>query len=386
MKPQHLVTVWNPRYAGDALEAHLRLLLDWDAKATAGNAGVEDVYVWWGKVRSAQRQQSMPHLEDIVALGADAGMDSSAGYETHLYITDYRSLYVADITGIVTDDPRAADSAHVPTYYSKLGLNCDCWFEIGDIRLIVKDDLEGVAAELAMLRNTRYSDRPVSLYGGMVDLPLLVARNDGRRFFDERERELFADGDLWARYDSEQGGVGALEAALREDHFGAAAWQVLEPSARRFIAMAEQTLRNHRRDPAADLTSVIVGYGKALEVQINALVKSAMVSASAPARRIKIESSTVILPDALPLTLRQLSFALGGETAFGDHLRQTLTDGGWLTADFAAILEGFAVEARNPAAHGECVSREIIFRWRDRLLGVGTESILTRLAKVQRKR
>jgi hypothetical protein len=134
------------------------------------------------------------------------------------------------------------------------------------------------------------------------------------------------------------------------------------------------------------LTSVIVGYGKALEVQINALVKSAMVSASAPARRIKIESSTVILPDALPLTLRQLSFALGGETAFGDHLRQTLTDGGWLTADFAAILEGFAVEARNPAAHGECVSREIIFRWRDRLLGVGTESILTRLAKVQRKR
>lgn len=25
---QHLVTVWNPHYAADAMEAHLRVLLD----------------------------------------------------------------------------------------------------------------------------------------------------------------------------------------------------------------------------------------------------------------------------------------------------------------------------------------------------------------------
>ena len=40
-------------------------------------------------------------------------------------------------------------------------------------------------AELKVLRNVHYNDRPVSLFGGMVDLPLIVTRPDGRRFFDE---------------------------------------------------------------------------------------------------------------------------------------------------------------------------------------------------------
>ena len=145
---QHLVTVWNPRYAADAMEAHLRLLLEWDARATREGTGYDDVYVWWGKVRSNQRQQPMPHLADIIALGADSG-DHDGDQETHLYLTDYQSLYLA-----------------------------------------------GVTAELARVRNARYADRPVSLYGGMVDLPLLVSRPDGRRYFDERDRELFADGQL----------------------------------------------------------------------------------------------------------------------------------------------------------------------------------------------
>ena len=35
-------------------------------------------------------------------------------------------------------------------------------------------------AELKLLRNPEYHDRPVSLYGGMVDLPLIVVRPDGK--------------------------------------------------------------------------------------------------------------------------------------------------------------------------------------------------------------
>ncbi len=383
--PQHLVTVWNPRYASDAMEAHLRLLLDWDAKATADTADPDAVYVWWGKIRSAQRQQSMPHLDAILALGAAAANAADPRDETHLYLTDYRSLYVAEVTAIVADDPRATDGDHVPTYYTTQQLHCDCWFEISDIRLLVKDDLEGVAAELTLLRNTRYNDRPVSLYGGMVDLPLLVARPDGRRYFDERERDLYADRQLWSRYDAEQGGVGALEATLREDHFGAEVWGTLEPSTRRFIAMAERTLRDHRRDPGADLTPVVVGYGKAIEVHTNALLRMAMAGAPDAARRVKLESHTALLPDALPLTIRQLAFALGGEIALGEHLRAVLADGAWLTREFAAILDAFAQEARNPGSHTEVVPRDVVVRWRDRMLGVGGESVFGRLGRVRRR-
>ncbi len=381
--PQHLVTVWNPSYAADAMEAHLRLLLDWDARDTRDGTDGEQVYVWWGKVRSNQRQQPMPHLNDIVQLGRDSA-DADRTRETHLYLTDYQSLYVADVTAIITDDPRTTDAAHVPAYYDALSLNCDCWFEITDIRLLVKDDLPGVVAELAKLRNTRYADRPVSLYGGMVDLPLLVTRPDGQRFFDERDNDLYADGQLWARYDAEHSGAGAIEATLREDHFGVDAWTMLEPGARRFIATAERMLRDHRQDPGSDLSAVITEYGKALELQTNAVVRGAMKGAPAAARLVKLESHTAQLPEELPLTLGKLARVLGGERDLAGHLCKVLKDGAWFTREFAVILDNFTSEVRNPASHGEVVSRETIVRWRNRLLGVGAESVMCRLAKVRR--
>lgn len=381
---RHLVTVWNPRYASDAMEAHLRVLLDWEAKSRRDEAGEDDVHVWWGKVRSNQRQRGMPHLSEVMQLGLDAA-ELDDNHETHLYITDYQSLYVADVQWIVTQDPRTTDAEHVPAYYDAMKLNCDCWFQIADIRLLVKDDLQGVITELGHLRNTRYADRPVSLYGGMVDLPLLVSRADGRRYFDVRERELYADNKLWARFDAEQGGVGALEASLRDDHVGNEAWSLLEPGAGRFIAMAERTLRDHRRDPAADLSPVMVGYGKALELQTNAILRAAMRTAPDAARWVKVEQHTARLPEALPLSLGPLARILGGERDLGDHLRQVLSDGAWFTNELAVILDRFAIEARNPASHGDVVARETIIRWRNRLLGVGGESVIGRVARVQRR-
>lgn len=59
--PQHLVTVWNPSYADDAMDAHLRVLLHWAEHARARDGGGEEAYVWWAKVRSPNRQQPLPH-------------------------------------------------------------------------------------------------------------------------------------------------------------------------------------------------------------------------------------------------------------------------------------------------------------------------------------
>lgn len=374
----HLVTVWNPAYATDPLEAHLRVLLDWDARVGAANA--DDVYVWWGKVKSGQRQQPMPHLDEVLALEDIAGDDA----EVHLYLTDYRSLYVADVHMVSADDPRAGDSDHVPEYYSKQQLTCDCWFLLRDIRALVRDDLEGVTAELARLRNARYADRPVSIYGGMVDLPLLVSRPDGRRFFDDTERTLLANGQRWARFDTEQGGVGAWAATLRDDHFGDRAWAALDVSAQQFLATAERTMREHRRDRGADLSPVLVCYGKAIEAQVNQVLRRVMRAAPPAAQRVKIGDHTRILSDSLPITLGQLGYILGGEPALGDYLRGALTDGAWFTGPFAAIIDEFAT-ARNPAAHGQTVERSTVVTWRNRLLGVGCDCVIARLALVAPK-
>lgn len=377
MRPQHLVTVWNPTYATNALEAHVRVLLDW---ARRTDVDPDEVYVWWGKVKSSQRQAAMPHLADVVALSPDDG----ATHEVHLYLTDYRSLYVACVDCVSTVDPRIEDAAHVPAYYDAESLRCDCWFLLRDIRLLVRDDLEGVADDLRRLRNTRYHDRPVSLYGGMVDLPLLVYAEEPRSFFEEGECRQLTGGTSWAVFDSEQRGVGAIEATLRHDHFGATAWQSLDGTARRFIAMAEATLREHRGDHAFDLSPVAVLYGKALEVQLSVVLRAGLRGLREPDCYVTVQGISHRLPDALPMTLSPLVDALAHDERRARHLASVLKDGVWLVEQCAAVVHAFAREARNPASHGDVVQRDVVMHWRDQLLGVGCEGVLPRLARVRR--
>jgi hypothetical protein len=74
---RHLVTVWNPSYADDALTAHASMLL----AAVRSAAAAKDwtaAYVWWGKVRSSHRLQPMPHLVDVLALDAALDQDEPA--------------------------------------------------------------------------------------------------------------------------------------------------------------------------------------------------------------------------------------------------------------------------------------------------------------------
>jgi hypothetical protein len=50
---------------------------------------------------------------------------------------------------------------------------------------VVSNDTVAVIEELKRLANTRYHGRPVSLYGGTVELPMIVTREDGRQWFPQ---------------------------------------------------------------------------------------------------------------------------------------------------------------------------------------------------------
>ena len=75
---QHLLTVWNPSYAGDAMDAHLRLLIEWAEKCRRGEADEEEVYVWWAKLRSPNRHTPLPHLHDILRIQQQVNADKRA--------------------------------------------------------------------------------------------------------------------------------------------------------------------------------------------------------------------------------------------------------------------------------------------------------------------
>ena len=380
MTDRHLLGVWNPSYAADAMDAHLRLLLANIAALRDGRLPEEEVYVFWGKVRSPQRRAQLPHLDEILAMDATLEGDR----ELHLYLTDYRSLYVGHVYEITTDDVRADEGSHVPAYYGEGGLQCDCWFRIGDIRRLVLDDTVAVIDELKKLRNTHYDDRPVSLYGGMVDLPLVVSRDDGERFFDPELRARLLEGKYWAEADAARTGLGAIERDLRENLFGAEAWNALDLTTRTFVATAEQIFRTHRADAGFDFAAVVVDLAKALEVQANLVVRRGLAGAPADRRRANVEGATRDLADGPPLSLGQLGRVLAEERPLAEALAARLRDGDWLVRQAAYVLRDIA-RHRNPAAHSEPVSRADAERLRNQLLGVGCYGDLIRLAGVRPK-
>lgn len=51
----HLLALWNPAYATNAMERHLQTLLSRIRQARDGEIDHDDVYVWWGKVRPPHR-------------------------------------------------------------------------------------------------------------------------------------------------------------------------------------------------------------------------------------------------------------------------------------------------------------------------------------------
>jgi hypothetical protein len=123
--PRHLVTVWNPLYARE-VEQHLAVLLHLARLCDDGKARDDDLYVWWGKVKSPNRQQPLVRAPDIRALGSDLA-NGTRETEAHLYVTDYRVLFVGELLAIHEGDLPAGENEHVPPYYAARKSRCDFW-------------------------------------------------------------------------------------------------------------------------------------------------------------------------------------------------------------------------------------------------------------------
>jgi len=80
---------------------------------------------------------------------------------------------------------------------------------------------------------------------------------------------------------------------LRANPCGAALWTNLDPAARAFMATAEQLFREHRNDAAFDLSVVIVNFAKAVEVQVNAVLRAALAGADRSLRLTNVNGNTV---------------------------------------------------------------------------------------------
>ena len=288
-------------------DAHLAALLHHAERAANGESTDDDTYVWWGRLHSKNRQQDeLANEQDLLEIEAELAAESASDREVHLYLTDYRSLYVGHIDEITRDPVATTDPGHVPHYYMDGAFDCDCWFRVLDLRRIVSDDLLGVIQELNQLQNVHYFDKPVSLYGGMVNLPLVVTRPDGACFFDDASYEALTDGRLWAEVDASRAGdaatIAALQRDLRDNLFGEDAWTGLAASARDFLSSAEKLLRDHRGDASLDFMPMVLNLAKAVEVQSYRTLSLGLRGAKPESRRALHNGRTVDVLDVGHLT------------------------------------------------------------------------------------
>ena len=383
--PRHLLSVWNPSYADDAMDRHLEVLLRWAARYAGGEVEDADVYVWWAKLRSPNRDEPLAHKDDLLALQAQ--IDS--GIETHLYLTDYRSLYAGHLVE-VTDRAVPADEGeqyrHMPAYYRDREV--DCWFRLRDIRRLIAGDGPATNEEIRNLLNVRYHRRPVSIYGGMIELPLVVERQDGATWFADAAE--LTGGRRWVVRDSElRGETERLSAELRDNLLGQEIWEALHPTSRTFLTTGEAVFRSRRDDPGFDFSPTAVEYCKAIETELNAAIFPAVQPAMAgkpPAEReIQNRDGTIDLGRSVP---RQTIGAVRHLLIHRPEMKRAIEeafpgrDATWLTTTLPDELEPL-LELRNPAAHDERITRERIAWWRQRILGIGCEGLLVRIVRIK---
>ena len=338
----------------------------------------------WAKLRSPTRQAPLPRAAEVLAIADQV----ASGVETHLYLTDYSSLYVAHVVEITADDvleefPDERD--HMPGYYD--GHDTDFWFRIWDVRRLVAADPPAIIEELKRLRNVRYHDRPVSLYGGIVDLPLIVTRNDDARWFVDIG--ALTEGRRWAERDAElKGETERLSAELRDNLLGHEIWDALEPSSRTFLTTAEAVFRARRGDPGFDFSGSALEMTKAVETELNALLFPSLrrLLARAPATDREVWAGAALLDLGSPVshqTLGTLRHLLKDEEKIRQPLRTALMhDWRWLEGELPAQLEPI-LDLRNPAAHERTVEREEMGRLRQSVLGIGCEGLLVRIVRAK---
>ncbi|MBA2245749.1 MAG: hypothetical protein H0W11_12390, partial [Gemmatimonadetes bacterium] len=344
----------------------------------------EPPFVWSAKLKSPNRQQPLPHGAEVLALQAQI----DEGIETHLYLTDYRSLNVGLVDEITDEDVLSdtpGEAEHMPAYYH--GRPADFWFRLLDLRRLVADDTVATITELQKLRNVRYHDRPVSLYGGMVELPLLVTREDNARWF--ADAAPLTEGRLWAQLDAEQRGeTERLSRELRDNLLGHLVWAVLEPATHTFLANAEAVFRSRREDPRFDFSGPAISYAKAVETELNALLfptlRRVLRGARPSEREVSVEGRRLDLGGQVPHqsigTLRNL---LQHNEVVQRAVRAALQhDHAWLLGQLPYQLTRLA-DLRNPAAHSGSVGREAAVALRDEVVGVGGEGVVVRIARAR---
>ena len=326
-------------------------------------------------MRSSHRRQPLKHLDTVLAIGRELRDDPDR--EGHLYLTDYRSLYVAHVDEIVAGDVWKPYRGHAPAYYDRLDLLCDFWYKLVDVRRLVADDSLAVISELKQSpRNVNYYDQPVS--------PL---RRHGGPAADRRPRRWPAvlRGQASATRSPTSGsGWSSMPRAA-----AMAPWR--RTSARTCSATWSGCCRPRPGAPSPPRrrsSATIATMPRSTSVpssptsprhwrsSCNAILHAVLGDIPEAARRVNVDGATTVLGPGRHLTLGQFAHALTKEPALVAALESAPPARRVVHRQPATYRQGAGRHTESPVmSTRERVGREVATGMRDKLVGVGLPGV-----------
>lgn len=217
-------------------------------------------YAYWGKIISKDRNKNI-NLDKMKKVIEE---NKSAGHSTHLYISDFKNLWVGKVEEI--KDNIGTDFQTLSFYKDK---NVEVWFKISDFTLI-EGTYEGTVKKLShFFIDNEYMSLKIdelSPFTSGISYPAYIQDLANEMYFDENEgKQLILEHSELMLNNS----LGRVTKILQIYAFPEEVYNLIPHSARIEIEGAELDLLENRTHNYA---KVAFSYIKALEIIINHLV------------------------------------------------------------------------------------------------------------------
>lgn len=353
----------NDQYEQDYTQAHefYDFLKDIIQKENSGSA-------FWGKIIGADRKPSVP-LKDFQAVLEN---NQKNNLSTHLYITDFKNIWVGKVSSIGNRLPKDAKTL---SFYE--GKNVEVWFELSDFMLL-EHNTEETANKLSELYiENEYSEKVIhglSPFTTSIRYPCLIQDLAEEPYFDTQDTELLI---LKSNPAITKSNSNQVLKNLHTYVFPEEMYSKIPHAAKLEIEAAEVDMMEHRHH---NMKKIAFNYLKALEIVLNDLIIQTIkksgngnhffVDATSAPPKLYLNPTKDYL---IPLKQFNKHFSAGHLLHFMDRastqshigFKKSFADHKpfvrFLISEVNTIIkDNFLIEIRNALAHGE--SEKLTFR------------------------
>ena len=241
---KNILVLYNPYYQKDVIEQHLQILKERNSVA-------------FGKIKSKLRENSdNPNEEELEAIYDNVSRDNPM----QLFLTDYNSIYVANVISVKKTRPRIIKA---PKYYDKIDV--EMWYIFDDLRLIIKDNFQSIRDNiLANFIATNFNNRTYAVYGNKYVYPMQITMKEEINYFDKDNEDFKYYNNIFKSDLEIQTKQSLINYCFTEDVFNTFA-----PNSQDNLISSEIEYIQNRHNPLYDFSAVVMKYSKIVEEELH---------------------------------------------------------------------------------------------------------------------